>query len=248
MPWRKEMRAMCQEEKEQQSWSETLHVSASLASWFLLRRWLGWQVMSFICCVILIPKRIIMILSSYLLGKLGFGWTACIQQKKKFLYLYRGYSDKVSNGGGVWIDGSPLLRLLAVLALGLLVLLGHNISEVSNLSQFCSSYLEPCGLMGKHHVICLPGIVINPSGSRLRRGTFFHREEDPKHNAWVVLIEWSFLLSGLGIFACREKMWNFFPFQEFVSLKLYIFKAAVSESEISSIIKVLIRFSMLLYV
>jgi len=58
----------------------------------------------------------------------------------------------------------------------------------------------------KNHVIYLPGIIINPRVNRLRRGTFFHREEDPKHKAWVVLMEWSFLLAGLGIFTCREKM------------------------------------------
>lgn len=75
-------------------------------------------------------------------GELGFEWAVCIQQKKKFLHLCRGYSGKVSSGGGVWVDGCPLLCcLLAVLALGPLVLPGHSVSELGNFSQFCSSLM-----------------------------------------------------------------------------------------------------------
>jgi len=46
------------------------------------------------------------------------------------------------------------LSLLAVLALGPLVLPEHSIAEVNNFSQFCSSWLEPCGLKGKQEEPC----------------------------------------------------------------------------------------------
>lgn len=48
----------------------------------------------------------------------------------------------------------PLLCLLAVLALGPLVLPGHRVSEVTNFGQFSNSCLEHFGLMGKEEEPC----------------------------------------------------------------------------------------------
>lgn len=86
-----------------------LRVSVSLFSLFLLLRWLCWcnrwcrldvawyqclQETSQYCPAL-----------HYLLDSVGFGWTAYVKQKEKYLSLYHGYNENILSSGSVWIDG-----------------------------------------------------------------------------------------------------------------------------------------------
>lgn len=125
--------------RSNQSWRETVHVTAVLVSWFLLLCWLCSWVMLSVCCTILKEAAWYCPALHELLGKVGSGWIACVKQT--FLYLYYGHNDNINNGGSVWTDGSPLPVSVGTAGTGAWIALpGCSRSEANNCSQFCSSF------------------------------------------------------------------------------------------------------------